>query len=189
MVSTFKCRSGIMKEKGLRPISHVWLFSPDWLLIILRAGRAGLGNTVAHSRVSFTASAFDGDGLFSQSIKVSACSGKLIERCSTLIHRCYHSTAFEIAMVWLTMVPFHPLKAGCGAVTSHISLLQVVSGEMSSALRPHVLGTRAPLHTSGLPKKQDTQDHCFASQSVCFVISINSSMARTEDSQESQDGC
>ena len=189
MVSTFKCRSGIMREKGLRPISHVWLFSSDRLLIILRAGRAGLGNTVAHSRVSFTSSIFDGDGLFNQSIKVSACSGKFIEWCSILIHRCYHNGAFEIVMVWLMMVPFHPLKASCRALTFCASLLQVISGQMSSALCPLVLGTRAPLNTSGLPKKQDTQDHCFASQPVCLVISINSGMARTVDPQESQDGC
>ena len=126
-----------------------------------------MGNTVAHSRVSFTSSTFDGDGLLNQSVKLSACSGKLTERCSTLIHRCYHNGAFEIGMVRFMTVPFHPLKAGCGALTFHTSLLQVISGEMSSALCPHVLNTRAPLNTSGFPKKQDTVCqlcHCYQLQ-------------------------
>ena len=64
----------------------------------------------------------------------------------------------------------------------HTSLIQAMDGVMSSALSPQVV-SQAPQHFRS-SETQATRDNCFACQSVCSVISLDSGMSRTVDAQK-----
>ena len=68
------------------------------------------------------------------------------------------------------------------ASSFHASLLQAIGGVMSLALFAYVVSQAAQHFRSS--EKQATCEGSFASQSICWVISLHSGMSRTVDPQE-----